>query len=79
MKKCHTCGQKLPLKVGNVVSGQYWTRTGYKGFQGIVLKESEHQVDVALFNSGEVITVARRNVGSILHGYYRITEREPLA
>lgn len=76
LKKCHACGQKLPLKVGDVVEGTLGAFG--KKIQGLVVNLSDLYVVVTRFNTGVQETLSRRQCVR-LHGYYRITEREPLS
>lgn len=73
MKKCHACGQKLPLKAGDVVEG---VRLG-KLFQGVItLCSMFDYVHVVTFDGRLLINVPQTTL-TRLHGYYRITSREP--
>jgi len=74
MKKCHACGQKLPLKVGDVVAGK--ATSGYKT-QGIVIEVMGTTAKVQPFDGTNALHWAEHQL-TRLHGYYRITEREPL-
>lgn len=74
MKKCHACGQKLPLKVGDVVGGKRWqTRESFEGIVTGILLDFAH---VTTFR-GTRISHPLKGL-TRLHGYYRITERESM-
>lgn len=82
MKKCHACGQKLPLKVGDVVEGEGVSGVRHKGTVVVLPKMTglptpTSWIDVIDFAGVRRPLRAMRLVR--LHGYYRITEREPLA
>ena len=74
MKKCHACGQKLPIQLGNIVEGRFLGEP----FRGIVTSILGDSYWVKQFNTPSTISF---NVAGLtrLHGYYRITEREPLS
>lgn len=75
MKACHACGQKLPLKVGDVVEGTVFGGDGKR--QGIVLVTGTTWTDIQTF-AGTRLVLKTKGL-TRLHGYYRVTEREPLA
>lgn len=75
-KKCHACGQKLPLKVGDIVE----TNTP-RAWVGMVtalsaLREEKQTAHVVGFDGSQRDYAVRYLTRA--HGYYRITEREPL-
>lgn len=80
MKKCHACGQKLPLKVGDVVEAippKGYGRTSK--FQGTVVGvPTNRTADLVAFDGARYWSVPYGQI-TRLHGYYRITEREPLS
>ena len=76
MKKCHACGQKLPLKAGDKVEF-YHTGTGAL-FQGIVTAVTASWASVTSLHDGRSVTQPIHKM-TRLRGYYRITEREPLS
>lgn len=76
MKTCHACGQKLPLKVGDMVEGRRETFS-QRVVQGMVANTSDTYVVVHEWGTGAVVTLRRASCVR-LHGYYRITEREAL-
>lgn len=81
MKTCHACGQKLPLKVGDVVArypmaGE--TRKTVTGIvTGLVPGSSSCSVNILSFDGSMFVSYPKYLTR--LHGYYRITSREPLA
>ena len=77
MKKCHACGQKLPLRMGDVVSGQKYRKGRFVGITGIVNSVFGDYANVTEFQTGESGTF-NTNKLTRLHGYFRITEREAL-
>lgn len=73
MKKCHACGQRLPLKVGDIVETRSVIRIP---FVGMVVDANTPLIGVVGFNGEK-----RGFVSDALtrcHGYYRITERESM-
>jgi len=73
MKKCHACGQKLPLKTGDVVEGEGASGVRHRG---TVLVTGSSWTDIVGFDR---VRRSVRTKGLVrLHGYFRITEREPL-
>lgn len=74
MKKCHACGQKLPLKVGDIVEGKHEGKV----LTGMVVHAptAGQWADVTTF-SGQKLLLHVKAI-TRLHGYYRITERETL-
>lgn len=73
MKKCHACGQKLPLKAGDIVEG----RVNGRLRRGLVEIPGQTIATMIELGSGSVFALAHRDL-TRLHGYYRITEREAL-
>ncbi len=75
MKTCHACGQKLPLKCGQWVE---WTHNG-RSVRGVVtsLGQDGYFADLMTQDGEDVFSVKVTRL-TRLHGYYRITEREPL-
>jgi hypothetical protein len=76
MKKCHACGQKLPLKAGNVVE---FVHTGtHRRMRGVIVNANLSYEAASLVTfDGESLSHPKRLL-TRCHGYYRITEREPL-
>ncbi len=76
-KTCGTCGQTLPLKIGDYVEGKrfYEQGTQDKLYQGQVTCLYDGRVEIAQFQTGAMVTLTR--AGCVrLHGYFHILERE---
>lgn len=81
MKKCYACGQRLPLKVGDIVDAPNPFRAGAR-FRGVVVAlEDWPGTVVSVQGVGPIDRRClrfQRETLSRLHGYFRTTEREPL-
>jgi hypothetical protein len=79
MKNCHVCGQKLPLKPGQLVE---FNDSGRYAEQGIVVRLFMGLGQTPYAEVMGLVDGCGHNfpVSSLtrLHGYYRITEREAL-
>lgn len=74
-KACHACGQRLPLKVGEIVEGRH-TGTGVT-FSGIVTSVTFSYASITTLKGTSLTHPI--HLLTRLHGYYRITSRESMA
>ena len=82
---CNACGQGLPLKQGDIVSGATFTApmtpgsiSRSVGFVGIVRSTWGGYVNLTLIKDGSDITVRKTEIQSRLHGVFKVHTREAL-